>query len=212
MSAFEATLLRSTAAWALIDALPELPAFLSRDLDRSADSHRNRLLYVFEQLEQLPSEPGPKFVFAHIVSPHRPFIFDSAGNPIDDDYDWAPSDIGLDQYKEGYKEQVQYLNGRLGKILDQIIEQSDISPIIVVQGDHGPEEGSSSDRMSILNALYLEGARAEDSYPTITPANTFRMLLGDRFGASLPLLADVSYFSIYDDPFEYSDVTNECPR
>jgi len=66
--------------------------------------------------------------------------------------------------------------------------------------------------MSILNAFYLGGARAEQGYPAITPVNTFRMLLGSRFAASLPLLEDASYFSIYNDPFEYSEVTNECPR
>lgn len=212
MNAFEATLLRLTAAWALIDALPELPAFLARDLDRSADAHRVRLLYVFEQLERLPSNAGPQFIFAHIVSPHRPFVFDSEGNPIDDNYDWAPSDIGLDRYKEGYREQVQYLNDRMKQILRHIIENSAVPPIIVIQGDHGPEEGSSADRMSILNAIYLGGSEPKDSYPTITPVNTFRMLLGSRFAASLPLLEDASYFSIYDDPFEYSEVTNECPR
>ncbi|MCI0806896.1 MAG: hypothetical protein J4N68_08725 [Chloroflexi bacterium] len=212
MSAFEATLLRLTAAWALIDALPELPAFLVRDLDRSAEAHSVRLLYVFEQLEQLSSEAGPKFVFAHIVSPHRPFVFDSEGNPTDDDYDWAPSDIGLDRYKAGYREQVQYLNGRIEQIIGHIIENSAVPPIIVIQGDHGPEEGSSADRMSILNAIYLGGSEPKESYPTITPVNTFRMMLGSRFAASLPLLEDASYFSIYDDPFEYSEVTNECPR
>ncbi|MFQ5924122.1 MAG: hypothetical protein ACE5M4_14890, partial [Anaerolineales bacterium] len=150
MSAFEATLLRSTAAWALIDALPELPTFLVRDLDRSADSHRERLLYVFDQLERLPSEPGPKFVFAHIVSPHRPFVFDAEGNPVDDDYDWARSNIGLDAYKAGYREQVLYVNGRIEEIVDEILERSAVPPVIVIQGDHGPEEGSSQDRMSIL--------------------------------------------------------------
>jgi hypothetical protein len=212
MNAFEATLLRSTAAWALIDALPKLPAFLVRDLDRSPDAHRDRLSYVFEELERLPSQTSPKFVFAHIVSPHRPFVFDSEGNPTADDYDWSRSDLGLDQYKAGYREQLQYVNARMERIIEQIIEGSDIPPIIVIQGDHGPEEGSSSDRMSILNAIYIGGARATEVYPTITPVNTFRMLFGERFGADLPLIKDASLFSIYDDPYEYAEISNDCQR
>ena len=212
MSAFEATLLRSTAAWALIDALPELPAFLVRDLDRSPDAHRDRLLYVFEELEQLPSDPGPKFVFAHIVSPHRPFVFDSEGNPTDDDYDWSRSELGLDQYKAGYREQLQYVNARMEQILERIIEGSTVPPIIVIQGDHGPEEGSSSDRMSILNAIYFGGARAEEIYPTITPVNTFRILFREQFDTDLPLIQDASLFSIYDDPYKYAEITDDCPR
>ena len=212
MSAFEATLLRSTAAWALIDALPVLPAFLVRDLDRSADAHRDRLTYVFEELERLPSEPGPKFVFAHIVSPHRPFVFDSEGNPTNDDHDWSRSELGIDQYKEGYREQLQYMNGRMEQIIEQIIEGSDIPPIVVIQGDHGPEEGSSSDRMSILNAIYLGGAPVDQSYSTMTPVNTFRMIFGEQFGADLPLIKDASLFSIYDDPYQYAEITNDCSR
>jgi len=212
MNAFESTLLRSTAAWALIDALPVLPEFLVRDLNRSANVHRERLLYMFEKLEQLPDQSDPIFVFAHIVSPHRPFVFDASGNPTDDDYDWSPSEIGLDQYRAGYREQVQYINGRLAQILEQIIEGSDPPPIIVIQGDHGPEEGSATDRMSILNALYLGGVKSDESDSTISPVNTFRLLLNDRFNASLPMLDDVSYFSTYNDPFNYSEVSNECAR
>jgi len=212
MNAYESTLLRSTVAWALIDALPALPAFLVRDLDRSADAHRERLLFVLEKLEQLPDQADPIFVFAHIVSPHRPFVFDASGNPTDDDYDWSPSEIGLDQYRAGYREQVQYVNGRLEQILEQIIDQSDPPPIIVIQGDHGPEEGSATDRMSILNALYLGGSESNASDSKITPVNTFRLVLNDRFDASLPLLEDISYFSIYNDPFNYSEVSNECAR
>ena len=211
MSAFEATLLRSTAAWALIDALPELPGFLVRDVDRSADLHRERLLYVFDQLERLPAATGPKFVFAHIVSPHRPFVFDSQGNPVDDNYEWTPSEMGLDQYKIRYGEQLQYLNGRIAQIVERIVEDSDIDPIVVIQGDHGPEEGTAAERMSILNAIYLGGSELEDSYPTITPVNTFR-LVTNQLGADLPTLHDASFFSIYSDPFSFTEIANECPR
>ena len=212
MNAFEGTLLRSTAAWALIDALPALPAFLVRDLDRSPDAHRDRLTFVFDELERLPTQSGPKFVFAHIVSPHRPFVFDADGNPVDDDYDWARSEIGLDQYKAGYREQLQYVNARMEQILERIIEGSTVPPIIVIQGDHGPEEGSSSDRMSILNAIYMGDAQVGEIYSTITPVNTFRMLFGEQFDADLPLIQDASLFSIYDDPYEYAEITNDCPR
>jgi hypothetical protein len=212
MSAFEATLLRSTAAWAFIDALPELPAFLVRDLDRSADSHRERLLYVFDQLEKLPFGPGPKFVFAHIVSPHRPFVFDAEGSPIDDDYDWTQSSIGLDAYKTGYREQVQYVNRRIEKIVNEIIERSEVPPVIVIQGDHGPEEGSSQDRMSILNAQYLGGGDSGFNYASISPVNTFRTLFSNQLSADLEPIDDNSYFSVYDDPYSYSEITNECPR
>ena len=210
MSAFEATLLRSTAAWAAIDALPVLPAFLVRDLDRSTEAHRERVSFVLDTLEQLPREPGPKFVFIHLVSPHRPFVFDAEGNPVDDEYTWTRSNIGIDAYKQGYREQIAYLNGRIENIVRTMISESAVPPVILIQGDHGPEEGSSQDRMQILNAMYLAGHGSDGLYPTITSANTFRVIFNTVFEAGLPLLPDASYFSTYEDPFDYTIVENRC--
>ncbi len=210
MSAFEATLARSTAAWAAIDALPVLPAFLVRDLDRSTEAHRERVSFVLDTLEQLPREPGPKFVFIHLVSPHRPFVFDAAGNPVDDDYTWQLSSLGVESYKQGYREQIAYLNGRIENIVRTMISESAVPPVIVTQGDHGPEEGSSQDRMHILNAMYLAGHGSDGLYPTITSVNTFRVIFNTLFEAGLPLLPDASYFSTYDDPFNYQTVANDC--
>ena len=210
MSAFEATLLRSTAAWAAIDAMPVLPAFLVRDLDRSTEAHRERVSFVLDTLEQLPREPGPKFVFIHLVSPHRPFVFDAEGNPVDDDYAWQLSSLGIETYKEGYREQIAYLNGRIERIVRMLLSESVVQPVIVIQGDHGPEEGSSQDRMRILNAMYLAGHGSDGLYPTITSVNTFRIILNTVFEAGLPLLPDASYFSTYEDPFDYTIVENRC--
>ncbi|MGH2621737.1 MAG: hypothetical protein ACRDHG_14380, partial [Anaerolineales bacterium] len=212
MSAFEATLLRSTAAWAAIDALPVLPAFLGRDLDRSTEAHRERVSFVLDTLEQIPREPGPKFVFIHLVSPHRPFVFDAAGNPVEDDYTWQLSSLGVESYKQGYREQIAYLNGRIENIVRTMISESAVPPVIVLQGDHGPEEGSSQDRMRILNAMYLAGHGPDGLYPAITSVNTFRVIFNTLFEAGLPLLPDASYFSDYQNPFDYTSVPAECPN
>jgi hypothetical protein len=210
MTAFEATLLRSTAAWAAIDVLPILPAGLLRDLDRSTAAHRARVQYVLDELARMPDRPGPKFVFVHLVSPHRPFVFDAQGDPVEDDYTWTHSDIGLENYIQGYREQVLYLNSRLIPILEGLIAGSDPPPMILLQSDHGPEEGSAADRMRNFSAYYL-GAPSESAlYPTITPVNGFRAALNAGFGLELPWLEDVSYFSTYDRPFEFALVSAEC--
>ncbi|HLF37990.1 MAG TPA: hypothetical protein VI520_08660 [Anaerolineales bacterium] len=210
MSAFEGTLLRSTAAWALIDALPVLPPFLQRDLDRSTDAHRDRLLYVLDQLGRTPEIPGPKFVFAHIVSPHRPFVFDAEGNPVDDEYTWTHSNLGLDAYREGYRQQVAYLNSRMVSILRGIVEGSNGQAVIIMQGDHGPEEGSSQDRMRNLDVIHLPGGDSPTLYPSISPVNAMRIALNDALDARLPLAEDISRFSTYEAPFDYSQIASEC--
>ncbi len=210
LNAWEGTLLRSTAAWAAIDALPSLPAFLSRDLDRSVDAHRERVGFVLDALANLADEPGPKFAFIHLVSPHRPFVFDAEGDPVDDNYTWTFSELGLNEYRLGYREQVAYLNRRMEDILSKLIQHAHTPPVIVVQGDHGPEEGSQGDRMRILNALYLSGRSHEELYPTISSVNTFRAVLNTVFGAELPMLSDESYYSTYGDPFDFVRVEDVC--
>jgi hypothetical protein len=210
MTAFEATLLRSTAAWAAIDAAPVLPAGLLRDMDRSTAAHRSRVQFVLDELSRMAERPGPKFVFVHLVSPHRPFVFDAQGNPVEDEYTWTRSQMGLEAYTRGYREQVQYLNSRILPILSRLIADSDPAPVIILQGDHGPEEGSSEERMRILNVYYLGDTGQDELYPTITPVNSFRLALVARLGLELPLLEDVSYFSTYDRPFDYSIVEASC--
>jgi hypothetical protein len=85
-------------------------------------------------------------------------------------------------------------------ILQKIIDTSPVKPIIVVQGDHGVK---GYNRGSILNAYYLPGGVEKKLYPTITPVNTFRLILDNYFGKQYPLLKDISY----DTPLEYFDFT-----
>jgi hypothetical protein len=68
-----------------------------------------------DTLPDLPAIEGPLFVFAHIVSPHWPYVFDHDGGFVAD----APNDS-----KPAYIEQVRYLNDRLLRILPEIIAGS----------------------------------------------------------------------------------------
>ena len=207
LNAFEATLLRSTAAWAILDQTQTLPDFLARDFDQSAEQHYDRVKYVFDQLQRSVELPGPKFVFAHIVSPHPPFVFDLNGDFRDVGTDGStPSEA---DYIDGYRDQVIYLNDQVEIVLGTIVEKSEVSPIIVLQGDHGPGHGSSTDRMSILNAIRLP-AGDEPISDSISPVNTFRLVLNSLFGTDMLLLPDESFFSIYDAPYDFSVVPPAC--
>ena len=207
LNAFEATLLRSTAAWAVLDQARTLPDFLARDFDQSAEQQYDRVKYVLDQLQRSAELPGPKFVFAHIVSPHPPFVFDPHGDFRDAGTDGStPSEA---EYVDGYRDQVIYLNDQMKKVLGKIVETSEVPPIIVLQGDHGPGHGSSTDRMSILNAMRLPegGDPISDS---LSPVNTFRLVLNRVFGAGMLLLPDESFFSTYDAPYNFSVVLPAC--
>lgn len=208
LNAFEATLLRSTFAWMIIDQVPWLPKFLVRDLDRSAEEHYQRLTFNLDELEGMASVPGPKFVFAHIVSPHSPFVFGPEGEFVDHPTGDGPMD--LEVYRQGYVLQIQVLNQRLLEIVDRLIEGSATPPVIIIQGDHGPEEGSSQDRMSVLNAYYLQGQPNPFVDEGTTPVNSFRIVFNTIFGTQMPLLEDVSYFSTYEAPYDFRIIPPSC--
>jgi hypothetical protein len=205
LTAFEATLLRSTAAWAVIDQAAVLPDFLVRDFGRSVEEQYRRLNFVLDSLENSAALPSPKFVFAHIVSPHPPFVFTGEGAFRNEALAEDVSDP--DTYVEGYRSQIIYLNQKLLQAIQAIVQASEVSPVLIVQGDHGPGHGSAADRMSILNAVRIQNHVQPENQ---TPINTFRGLVRDVFGGNVDPLPDESYFSIYQEPFAFSSVEREC--
>ena len=44
--------------------------------------HIKHNTYALDQLDRLRGEPGPKFVHAHMLLPHPPYVFDSDGRPM----------------------------------------------------------------------------------------------------------------------------------
>lgn len=206
-SEFEAQLLDTTLWSAFVDAgiLPKI--------DLSAENYRDRTLLTLKTLKELPALPGPKFVFAHIVSPHPPYIFDAQGNFHDvafgahDEKNLPPEEMAA-----LYSGQAEFIDRQILEVVRAILEKSQIPPIIIIQGDHGPLVRDRFIRAPILNAYYLPKGTAR-LYPSISPVNSFRVVLDDYFGQDLPLLEDVSRFSQdYRTPFDYKTVPNECGK
>jgi hypothetical protein len=197
---FEQLLLDTTAAKLLFD----FPLILNPvQKDRLAEiknnpraSHRERVLYALEKISVIPEEiPGPKFVYAHIIFPHPPFVVDADGSPLQN----SPIDE-----LSAYANQIDYLDRRLLEIVDTLIGKSNPDPVIVIQGDHGAtieyqDLGiDPSNRLGILNAYYLPAHQNklntphESLYPTITPINTFRVIFDRYFNGEYGLLDDRS--------------------
>jgi hypothetical protein len=62
------------------------------------------------------------------------------------------------------------------------------------------------ERMGILAAFYWKGAKP-GLYDSITPVNFFPTIFNEQFDAHLPLSQDTSYFSDYNRPYRFVDVT-----
>jgi hypothetical protein len=200
LNSFQYMLIQTTAGRILLDAkqlsLPNTPD----------DLIRRRTRYALEKLQLIPSIAGPKFIFAHLLVPHS-FVFDPNGEPIAIDVSTMTPDV----FKKGYVGSVIFINKQIENLVATIIDHSSTPPIIIIQGDHGPAGAGPVDRVSILNAYYLPG-HENLLYATITPVNTFRVVLDAYFGQNLPLLPDVSRYSTYQDPYQPFEVKNDCSQ
>lgn len=178
--------------------------------------HRRKVTCVLEALQTMQDRPGPQFIFAHLLAPHPPFLWDPAGEVNEPSRAFALNDAnhfeGSDEeYVTGYAGQLRYINGQLQAVVDAILARSAQPPVIILQGDHGPgllwewddPEGSYvPERFGIFAAYYLPALEGNPIPPDITPVNTFRILFNSYFDANMPLLPNRSYTMPWDNPFD----------
>lgn len=188
------------------------------------DPHRNRVRYAFDSLARtIPEMDSPKFVFAHIVTPHPPFIFGPNGEATQPVHPYTLSDAShypgtTDEYIEGYHNQVIYINKLVLETVDQILTQSQSTPIIIIQSDHGSGaylNWSSPDDNDCLTerAANLTAVLTPDSspkfYDSITPVNIFRILLNHYFDIETELLPDKTFFLDPTKPYDIKEITSQ---
>jgi hypothetical protein len=112
-------------------------------------------------------------------------------------------------YDKGYPDQIAYLNKRLIPMIDSILKNSPVPPVIIIQGDHGARQNVGEyGRLGILNAYYAPDGGEQRLYKSISPVNTFRVLFNTYFGQNYELLEDISYKSVYTDPLNTIVIPN----
>jgi hypothetical protein len=150
-------------------------------------AYRREVLYTLEDLKRIPEMEGPKFVAAHINCPHAPFVFGQGGEliPAKGWYDYSDKQFYLGQYI--------FISTEIEKVVDALLEKSEIPPIIILQSDHGARTHfpvGASEWEKILNAMYLPGMDYGTMSDNISPINTFRLIFNHYFGADYPMLED----------------------
>jgi hypothetical protein len=203
---FEILYVRTTFARLLDDE-----GFLARFHYTPEDRKQELILFDLEQLKEIPLLSGPKFVFAHLVIPHQPFVFGPKGEAavIPERMNKGNTYYTNHDYELGYVNQAKFISDRIAQVVESIIKNSSVPPIIILQGDHGPSHSDEATRMGILNAYYFPDAQAV--LPSnITPVNSFRVLFNTYFGTAFSLLKDMSYYSEYPYAYRFDTIPNQC--
>ena len=187
----------------------------------------DHVINSFNQLASIPLIKEPTFTFAHIYSPHKPFIFKSDGE-IYEPYKYPVDIFDVDvqnMYKSQYVNEIVYLNKQVLQLVDTLLAISTTKPIIILQGDHGPpinyhardknirnmpDKNDILERTSIFNAYYYPNGGDSLLYKSITPVNSFRVLCDYYFGTSFGLINDRSYYSLgeFPDIYNWIEVTD----
>ncbi len=187
--------------------------------------HRQKILFALDHIADTADFPGPQFVFAHVLAPHDPFVFDENGNAINPQhlYDLRVGNQYdehgqlLEQYVQGYTGQLAFISSKIKSSLENLIARSSRPTIVILQSDHGPggpfdleDPGSArlKQKMTILNAYLFPDRDYANLYQEITPVNTFRVILNQYLGTDLELLEDESYYSTWSHPYRFVNVTD----
>jgi hypothetical protein len=218
-----------------------LPGRLARAAGwRPMDDRRlqcERAKYKFDRLAELAAAESekakPKFVFAHFLMPHPPFVLTADGRCL------SLAQARARSRRDNYIDQLRYTNNQLARVVKLIQAQSKGQAIIILQADEGPwperfagdehtlgldanpvqwtrlSASELREKMAIFNAIYLPDQKTAQGSPAsalpaaMTPVNTFRLIFRRWFGADLPALPDENHIYLDDSRvLEFQPVTD----
>ena len=156
----------------------------------------------------------PMFVFSHILIPHPPYIFGPEGESISS---VRPQGLESWENQEGYINSVKFANKKIQHVVEELLNDVEDPPVIIIQADHGigfdfessnPSDDGITQKMSIFSAYYLPGIEKNLSDDVITPVNTFRIIFNSYFNTDYDLLENKMYLTDDNSIDYFIDVTD----
>jgi hypothetical protein len=168
------------------------------------DLQRQGILDSFAALESLAAEKTdrPRFVFAHVLAPHPPYVFAADGSPTDG-FECFPAFCSMWDRGERYGDavlapaaaQVQYIDSLVLRATARIIANSHRPVAIVVMSDHGHRH-RAADKDELFRNLFLSYTPGHpDVFPAnTTPINVLPRLMNAYLDAGMALAPEGSYW------------------
>lgn len=138
--------------------------------------------FIYKKLMEIVNLKGPKFIYAHIECPHPPYVFKKNGEPLDS-IKWNGLSYYLGQYI--------HITEKSKILIENILNRSKKSPIIILQSDHGPNQKKQGTgayfatkekhTKNIFNALYIPDMDMDKISSDISPEDTFKLVFKKVF-------------------------------
>lgn len=202
LNEFEISLLSSTFAGDVLNVVAP---------DFASGQQRDRIRFNLGVLGDVAAaDIGPRLTFVHVPAPHQPTVFGAGGSavavPITPHlFADSPLERGEDpvEFADRYRAQLPVLNSLVLAAVDDILERSDVPPVIILFSDHGsasavdwnatqPDEADPArllERTGNFFAALTPGRT--DVFPNdISPVDIFRLLydayLGTNYRRAVP--------------------------
>lgn len=179
------------------------------------EPQRRRSRTLLEALETFQPSERPRFVLAHLLLPHPPFLYGTHGRDVTPPGIFSIQDGNAfpgtsDEYRAGYAGQAAYVFERLDQLLARWQRLSP-RPIVIVHGDHGPGLGydiRTPERSNVQGRMriFLGTQSPVPLGPIGSPVNIYRQLFRSVFGSALSPLPDRSFVSSWAKPFTFREI------
>jgi hypothetical protein len=135
----------------------------------------------------------PRFLYAHFMMPHSPFLFDSSGLRKTDEQIYAQMSTDTAAFHRDYLSYLQYTNKRLESLVLHI-RQSAPDAVILLCGDHGYRGWAEKDEPGFqfqnLNAVFFPDHDYTRWNKKRSMVNQFRIVFNQLFQTRYPMLKD----------------------
>jgi hypothetical protein len=178
-------------------------------------------LCIFDELPIIKERTDQHiFAFAHIFSPHPPYIFGANGEirNLDNIDPHLETSDNLD--KEAFVNQLIFINKKITEVVNELLD-SENQLVIIIQSDHGtaflfdgnaqnwvtPTSEMINERVDNINFIFLPKNMTNIFSESVTPVNTFPILFNHYFETDFKILDDKIYFG-KDGSYNLKDVTD----
>jgi Sulfatase len=176
----------------------------------------DQIVRTFAAVARVPRMPGRVFAFAHVLSPHQPFTFESDCRPIAG----RPA-AGARRPGGRYVGQIECVDRMVLRLVTSLLRESDVPPVILLQGDHGSSTtafdtattaeaippAAAFARFGAFGAYYLPDHGSAAFGDSVTVVNVLGNVLRHYLGADLPREPDDLYVSAYGAPYAFKRVS-----